>query len=188
MRRWMQVFVVALMLTLGHHLPAAELPAAEVPAAPARALQILSASVSESGPFRVARVKDRKVVIRVRVSGAPACSIGGTASEFGILIDSDRTRRTGARSRKAYGDLGVDARIMVTCSLLQGTYFAPVGSVTVSSNADGTTTFEITTRVDQLPSVDFDWIAYATSGDRMVRTPKGRRDRMRFTLLEIILP
>ena len=151
-------------------------------------LRILSAQVESVGEIRVGRIKGRQAAVRIEVEEEPKCTAETLSLAYGILIDADRDTATGVHEKKALGNLGVDARVSAECDPARGEFSSRIGSVTVEETEQGTALIEILTTVDQLPSVDFDWIGYATEDGRLTRLPAGKRERGSWAIFEIRFP
>ncbi len=130
-------------------------------------LDILLATIEEQPPVDPSNVAARNVVLRMRLAGPVPSPCGPGFQAYGFLIDSDQNVTTG-RPGPAFADLGVDARISASCNPVTGKFVSPLGPVTVNTAG---TVLEIQTTVGILPSVDFDWIAFAQDGTRFTRLP-----------------
>lgn len=140
-------------------------------------LDIRSAGVADQPPGDPQNVSGRPVFISITVGAAPGCAATppGNTLDYGLLIDADRSTNTQAPGlpHPSFNDLGVDTRISATCNtgtdLFEGSI--PGSTVTVTTNVDGTATIKISTTVGQLPSIDFNWVAYAQEQTAFVRLP-----------------
>jgi hypothetical protein len=134
-------------------------------------LDILSASIEELPPIDAANVADRKIVFRIDVADAPPCAPSTGFLAYGVLIDADKDPTTGATD-PAFADLGVDARASAECDPATGVFVSDMGAVSVTTDiATGATRIEILTTGKLLPSVDFQWIAFAQEGASFTRLP-----------------
>ena len=78
---------------------------------------------------------------------------------------------SGAMQQAAFDALGIDARITAICDAPSGVFVSPVGAVILTPGV-GTTTVEVRTTVDKLPSLAFRWIAFAQEGTALSRLPQ----------------
>jgi len=158
-------------------IPGAEIRASQggvVQQAPAH-LDILAAGIQE-----VARdynfhqrddVPTRQVLLTFTVAGPPTCDATTGFLGYCFLIDKDRDPGTGV-TNPVLDDLGIDARMCATCDPASSSFTSPLGPVTVTTDpATGETTIEILTTAAMLPSVEFDWIAFAEHDSVFCRVP-----------------
>ncbi|MGH2747890.1 MAG: hypothetical protein ACRDKB_08200 [Actinomycetota bacterium] len=135
-------------------------------------LDILSATLAEALPTDPGNAADRAVSFVVEVGGTPPCLNSSTPLSYGFLLDTDHDPTTGV-TNAAFSELGVDARIVAECNSSTGNFTSLAGTVDVTTDpATGATTVAITTKVGKLPSLDFDWIAFAFEGTRFLRLPE----------------
>jgi hypothetical protein len=145
-------------------------------------LDVLVANVQELPPIDATNVSNREVLLRIQLAEPPGCRI---AANYGFLIDADKNPATGTTDA-AFLNLGIDARISARCDPRTGSFVSSVGSATVTVNpADGTALLEILTTVSQLPSVDFQWIAFAQENTFFTRVPDDPDDPGAWSTLEI---
>lgn len=130
---------------------------------------IVAASIEELPPLEY-QVAGRTVRLSIELEVLPACADANAELEYGFLFDVDADQTTGTTD-EAFGDLGVDARISVTCDPAAGGFVSTLGNVTIEPLGDGGVV-HIDTTVDQLPGVDLRYIAYARDGERFVRIPE----------------
>jgi hypothetical protein len=150
-------------------------------------LEVQSAIVTEMEPIDILTVDGRPVRFELVLADAPSCTVSTTDLRFGFFIDSDKNSATGLTDA-ALNDLGVDAKVEVKCDSTTQTYISSVGTATVTTNmSTNETTVRIDTTVDQLPSVDFHWIAYAFDNAEMGRLPDAG-DHGHWAIFEILLP
>jgi len=150
-------------------------------------LEVKSAIVTEMEPIDILTVEGRPVRFELVLADAPSCTVSTTDLRFGFFIDSDKDSATGLTDA-ALNDLGVDAKVEVVCDSATQTYLSSVGTATVTTNMiTKETTVRIDTTVDQLPSVDFHWIAYAFDNAEMGRLPDAG-DHGHWAIFEILLP
>lgn len=133
-------------------------------------LDILTATIEELPPIDRANVPARGVALRLVVNGAPSCHAGTRLLAYGFLVDADSNPATG-RTGVPFDDLGVEARLTATCDPASGLFSSPLGTVTLTPGT-GTTTIEIRTTVERLPSLGFRWIAYAEENATFSRLPQ----------------
>ncbi len=148
-------------------------------------IEIVYAQIAEVGLTDPTRIVGRPVTIRIELAASPVCDMTSTGLAYGILVDADKNVRTGFR-HDATGGLGIDARISATCDPTTGTFTSAVGDVTASTQPDGTGVVEIMTTADNLPSVDFNWVAYAAEGGQFFRLPGGE-DHATWAVFEVTL-
>jgi hypothetical protein len=144
-------------------------------------LDIASATVAEVPPVYPGSVPGRSVTLQLTVNGTPVCNATTGFLAYGFLIDADSDPATGL-SDVAFQNLGVDARVTAICDAPTGAFVSQVGTVTVTSGG-GTTTIEILTTVDRLPSLEFRWIAFAQEDQVFSRLPQAP-EYARWTTLE----
>jgi hypothetical protein len=133
-------------------------------------LDILSATIEELPPIDRENVPGRGVALRLVVSGAPPCHAGTGVLAYGFLVDADSDPATGLTG-VPFDDLGVEARLTATCDPVSGFFWSPLGTVTLTPGT-GTTTIEIRTTVERLPSLGFRWVAYAEENATFSRLPQ----------------
>jgi hypothetical protein len=134
-------------------------------------LDILTASIEEIPPIDAANVAARPILFRIDVADAPPCISTTGILAYGVLIDADRNPTTGVTD-PAFADLGVDARAAVECDPALGVFVSALGAVSVTTDvATGVTRIELLTSGRQLPSTDFQWIAFAQEGPTFIRLP-----------------
>ena len=127
-------------------------------------LDILSATIEELPPINFGNAANRQVVLRIELSGIPNCT--SSSPIYGFLIDADKSNTTGT----IISGLGIDARVSAECEPTTGIFVSPIGSVMVSTDANKST-IEITTLVKSLPSLDFQWIAFAYEEMLFIQLP-----------------
>jgi len=116
-------------------------------------------------------VGSREVILQMELAGEPTCTTATSWLGYCFLIDSDKNGTTGT-IHTAYGSLGIDARICVEYDVSTCAFTSTLGTATVTTDPEtGVATLEITTTVDQLPSIDFYWIAAAQQDSAFVRLP-----------------
>jgi hypothetical protein len=114
-------------------------------------------------------------VLRITLASTPVCTAATGFLVYGFLIDADRDASTGLTGAP-FADLGADARVSARCDPATGAFSSGVGPVTVTTDpASGDGILEIVTTVGNLPSISFDWIAFAQEGSRFVRLPEEPR-------------
>ncbi len=182
---------IAIVIAVGAGIALLTLSPAPASAAAAPQLSshlvIESASITELEPFDNLTVVGRPVRLEIVLGATPACTVSTFDLRFGFFIDSDKSSSTGLTD-SALNDLGVDAKIEVLCNSSTQTYQSSVGTVTVATDGGtGKTTVQIDTTVDQLPSVDFHWIAYAFDNAEMGRLPDAG-EHGHWATFEITLP
>ena len=133
-------------------------------------LSIISADIVEL-EYNPDDVKNRPVEFYLIVQGSPQCSPKTGILNYGFLIDSDKNNQTGI-SYQALNDLGVDAHISLSCDPSTGLFTSPLGQVTIEDTTNGETKISILTEVGLLPSIDFNWIAYAQEDSLFIRVPE----------------
>jgi hypothetical protein len=134
-------------------------------------IDVQSATIDQISPIDPRAVPQREVVLSIEVAEAPTCTSQTGYLSYGFLIDSDLDPATGP-SADAFAGLGVDARMNATCDPATGAFAVPAGmTVTVTPTSNGGATVEIHTTVGSLPSVEFDWIAFAQKDSTFVRLP-----------------
>lgn len=134
-------------------------------------LAILSANIIEQSADPT-KVSERQLVLRLEVAAAPRCTSATAFLAYGLLIDADKDAATGLTG-PAFEGLGVDARLSAQCDPVAGRLLSPLGPVNVTTDqATGVVRIEIRTTVDQLPSIDFLWVAFAQEGSTFSRLPK----------------
>ena len=139
-------------------------------AQPPAHLDIRSAVIVELPPIDSSDVANRRVVLRIEVTGSPTCGAGVGFLAYGFLIDADKNASTGLRGA-ALENLGVDAEVSARCDPATGHFHSPVGTVVLGHGSAGTL-IEIATTVQFLPSIDFRWIAFAQESSRFFRLPR----------------
>jgi len=138
-------------------------------------LDILYATIEEAAPdYSLTGADDvpgREVILRMELDGEPSCPSGSTFLGYCFLIDSDMDGMTGTTD-PAFGTLGIDARICLECNETTGNFESTLGTATVETDSEtGITTIEIYTTIDQLPSIEFDWISACQEDSVFVRLP-----------------
>jgi len=129
-------------------------------------------------------VGDREVRLSITVLGPPPCDAANAGVAYGMLVDSDANADTGL----PIDSLGIDARLSVECDGAPGTFSSTIGAVAIATEeATGLTTIELSTTIEQLPSVDFLWVAYATDGALLVNAPEGEA-APRWSTIERAIP
>jgi hypothetical protein len=157
-----------------------------VSAQPPPHLVIIAATIEELPPIDVSDVANRQVVLRIDLAAAPRCAPGGDAAVYGFLIDADNDPATGAADA-AFAKLGIDARISARCDPPTGTFLSPVGPVTIAVDlATGSARLEISTIVARLPSLLFQWIAFAHEGTVFTRLPEDPDSPAAWAILELV--
>ena len=157
--------LLALLATAGCSRQA---PAPSVPAH----LDIQIARIREGAPIDHRSAATRPVTLSLEIAGPPVCSQAQPNLIYGFLIDSDRDAQTGSTDT-AFLRLGIDARISAECDPSTGQFTSRVGAVELSVNPDtGATIIEIHSLVENLPSVDFYWIAFAHDDPMFIRAPE----------------
>lgn len=130
---------------------------------------ILAASISEQPPINY-QVEGRKVILSIELTKLPDCTKDNSQWQYGFLIDADRDSTTGIKDA-TFSDLGIDAKILISCNSDLGEFVSNIGSVSIQPNINGTT-ISIETTVDSLPSVNFFFIAFAHNGTEFYRLPE----------------
>lgn len=133
-------------------------------------LDILTATFHELPPIDRQNVPGRSVILSLTVAGTPVCNPMTGFLVYGFLIDADSSQATGV-SMPPFDILGVDARVTATCNPLSGLFVSPIGTVTVTTGP-GTTTIDILTTVERLPSLSCNWIAFAQENNLFSRLPQ----------------
>jgi hypothetical protein len=146
-------------------------------------LGIVGAAIEYLPPYR-ADIAQRRVRFRIQTAAPPRCGGGAGRSEYGFLIDADRSRATGVTDAD-FDELGIDARIVMRCDEPSGRFRSPLGPVTLQST--GGAALELVTTVGQLPSVDFLWVPYGATADQLVLFPTEPRHG-RWAILERVMP
>ena len=131
---------------------------------------ILSATIEEVPPIDGSNVPGRQVILRIEMAGALPNPCGPSFQAYGFLIDADMNMATGLTD-PAFAGLGVDARISAGCNTGTGTFEGPQGS-TVRIAGPSANIIEILTTVNRLPSLRFNWVAFAQDGIVLTRLPK----------------
>jgi hypothetical protein len=145
-------------------------------------LLILFANIAELPPIDSQDVANRQVVLRIQLAQTPSCT---SRTNYGFLIDADKSAATGATD-PAFSNLGIDARISARCDPRTGSFVSSVGPVTITVDAvTGTALLEILTTVSRLPSVDFQWIAFAQEDTLFTRLPEDPNEPGAWATLEI---
>lgn len=125
-------------------------------------LRIVSAEVEEVRPMN-RNIARRQVRLRIGTAAAPVCP--GPATEYGFLIDADKSLATGI-TEPSFDRLGIDARVVMRCDEKSGRFVSPIGRVTARMGADAPG-LDLVTTVGQLPSVDFFWVPYGALGNQL---------------------
>ena len=133
-------------------------------------LDILSCGIEELPPIDRENVPGRVVVLRLEINGTPVCGPTTGHLAYGFLIDADSNLGTG-HPLPPFDPLGVEARITAICDPASGTFTSRVGVVSVIPGP-GSTTIEIRTTVQNLPSLVFRWVAFAQEDMILSRLPQ----------------
>jgi len=144
-----------------------ELPILPVPAH----LDVGIARIVEGARLDARSAAKREVTLSLELGVRPACNRDQPDLVYGFLIDADKDAQTGATD-PAFARLGIDARISAECDPATGRFTSRGGSVALDTDpASGATVLTIRTTVEDLPSVDFYWIAFAHDDPTFVRVP-----------------
>ena len=139
-------------------------------------LTILSANIAEESFAEEKPMLERLATLTITVAGRPVCGRDGAALSYAFLVDADRSKATGAVTR-AFGELGIDAKLEIRCDATTGRLSSTLGEVAVqpAGGSPQAHTIQLTTRVGRLPSVNFYWVAMAREGRRFDRLPAAGR-------------
>jgi hypothetical protein len=172
-----RVVVAALLLVMVVAWSAMAHGRQAVTAAPAY-LQMLEARITEGPPFERAAMAKRRVTFRIVTAGRPPCSPDRAGIEYVFLLDAAPWHRKGVIVQVA-PELRVHAKVAMRCDPMSGRFIASVapGEVTISPAPDiaGGTAIEAATTLQELPSVQFRWVALGTEGSDYVRAPEPGR-------------
>ena len=134
-------------------------------------LEILSAGVAEILPIETEFPAARRARIDLELRGAPTCNAGTGQLAYGLFIDADRNPDTGLQHPAT--DIGIDARSHAVCDPQLGRFTSPLGEVSVSVDPQsGTATLSIDTRLVELPSPSFDWVAFVLEDGDLYTLPE----------------
>lgn len=115
----------------------------------------------------------KRVAFRIDLDATPTCD--GAAPSYSFLIDADRTKTTGGKTR-AFAELGIDAQVEIRCDATSKKFVSAAGEVVVTAAIGGSAArLEVVTPLAALPSQTFYWIAVAREGPRYVRLPEAGR-------------
>jgi len=146
-------------------------------------LDILSARIREVPPIDPADVLTRTVVVELTLAGTPTCTGSSPFTVYGVLVDADLDPNTGI-THAAFEPLGLDARLTAECDQSAGEFISEVGPVSVGPpGPGGETLLTITTTVESLPAVEFEWIAIAVENAALTRVPAAP-DRAKWAIHE----
>ena len=132
-------------------------------------LNLLSASISEVPPIDYS-AKGRKIRFTLELGAAPPCNEDYRQLQYGFLLDADRNNMTGTTA-PAFGNLGVDALISVTCDEASGQYISNIGKVNLQT-LNNKAIMNIDIAAEELPSVNFLFAAFSGDADNFVRLPE----------------
>ena len=134
---------------------------------------LLSASIEQHPPFHADRVGDRGVTIRFVVAARPTCEVSaGLRPSYLILADSFPWRNDHV-DVPGFPELKFQSAITIRCEGAEPTLRSNVrGTIAVETAASaGAYAINLRTTVNQLPSLEFRWVAVATAGDSYTRAP-----------------
>ena len=177
MKTWRWVMVVGALAIYVWPLAATAQPAIEP------ALILDRAEVEQHPPFLSTGITARPITIRFVVAGEPSCA-SERRPTYALLTDAFPWRRTHV-SLPEFPELRFQRAIAIRCDAT-GRLAANVAGLVVVERLPqpaGGVAIVLRTTLDQLPAVEFRWIAVASNGTDYTRAPKAGK-YARWTIYE----
>lgn len=154
-------------LVMAVGLLAIPLPAASQSIEPALVLDRVA--IEQHPPFLSTAVAARPITIRFLVAGQPSCA-SQLHPTYALLIDAFPWRTTHV-SVPAFPELRFQSAIVIRCDAAGRLSTNVAGSVIVEPQPAGGASITLRTTLDQLPAVEFRWVAVASNGTDYTRAP-----------------
>ena len=136
------------------------------------ALSIDRVEIEQHPPFRSAGVASRPITIRFHIGAEPSCAATRPKPTYALLTDAFPWRRAHV-SVPGFPELRFQSAIVIRCDT-EGRLAANIaGSVAIerAPQPAGGAAVTLRTTLDQLPAVEFRWVAVASNGAEYTRAP-----------------